>query len=277
MKHCTAQILFLSFVMVLASCSSFIRSITGDGSDESTSSSRAPASNGKSVTLDNGGATVLPSQSGLPEPSGPNLAANEFAAKAQLSSEKAARGYRRQADPWDGTGPFNEGSLWNPDGQDNFYFSKNLKHKLGDIVMVKLEPDVSDALNTKIASLLPRNSVNQVVADEAGRAAGENVASRVGTALGNANIGNAIGGAAANRVTASIEQKVKYLDVEEIPVRIIESLDRASFRVEGARRVNIRSAPYMLKITGIIRDEDIGANSTVATSKVFDSKMELTR
>ncbi len=244
--------------------------------DESSAVARAPSSNGKAISLDNGGNAETSRLAGQPDTVGPNLGANEFASRSKLNDDKASRGYRRQADPWDGTGPQNEGSLWNPDGQDNFYFTRNTRKKLGDILLVKLEPDVVEAMNTKINTLLARTLPQQVIADEAGRKAGEKISDKVGTAMGSPNIGRAVGDAAGNRVVAALDAKENHIDIEEIPVRLTESLPRSSFKVEGSRRVNVRGAPYLLKITGTVRDEDIGSG-TVATSKVFDSKMELTR
>lgn len=263
----------------LGGCASWMDAIKNDGEEATpVAETRAPASNGRAVTIDNGsdapGAKLVATQ---PEAIGANLGAQEFAAPTRQVNNRAAQGFRSGADPWDGTGPVNEGSLWNPDSQDNFYFSKNLLHKIGDILIVKVEADVNDALNTKVSALLDRSNVNQVVADEAGKAVGTAVAKKVGTALGNDNVAQAVGAATAARTTAALEPKTKYIDLEEIPVRITAVMPRNTFKVEGARRVSIRNAPYQLKLSGVVRDEDIGGNATVASNKVFESKMELTR
>lgn len=263
--------------LTLSGCASLIESIKGEEAPAPVSA-RAPASVGRAITIDNGSNSAGASlASGTPEPSGPNLGANEFAAQARVANERSAKGFRSASDPWDGTGPVNEGSLWNPDSQDNFYFSKNLLHKVGDILIVKVEADVNDALNTKVASILERNTVNEVVADEAGKAVKDAVSKKVGTAIGNQNIGNAVGAAAGARAVAALDPKQKYIDLEDIPVRIVATLPRNTFRVEGARRVMIRNAPYQLKLSGIVRDEDIGGSAMIASNKVLESKMELTR
>ena len=184
----------------------------------------------------------------------------------------------RKADPFDATGPYTEGSLWNGDSQDNFYFSKNVLHKVGDILIVKMEPDVSDALNQKIASILGRNSVQQVVADEAGKAAGAAAANAVGNATGNQNIGKAVGAAAADRTVAAIDEGTPhYIDVDEMSVRITEILPRSSYRIEGTKRVFVKNNPYTLRYFGVVRDEDIGSSSMLVSSKVIDSKLEMTK
>ena len=54
---------------------------------------------------------------------GSTEATNEYSGLARRNSDSARRGYRRGAQVWDGIDSVNEGSLWNPDNQSNFYFS----------------------------------------------------------------------------------------------------------------------------------------------------------
>jgi|GEM_PF-1324507 len=258
-------------------------SLTGEdqvqSADASQSSAGVPTRGPASiVAYDNRGPTGGITGAAPPnDPVGPDLSANEFAALSKQNDDRAARGYRRNASPWDGTGAANEGSLWNADAQDGFYFTKNLLFKIGDIVVVKIEPEVNQSLNFEIASLLGRTSVGQVVADEAGRKVASEVEGRVGKALGSEKIGEAVGAAAAEQATRALDPNARYVDISDIPVRIIETLPRNSYRVEGARRIYIKNAPYQIKLTGVVRDEDIGPQRMVASSRLFESKMELTK
>ena len=183
----------------------------------------------------------------------------------------------RKADPFDGTGPMNEASLWNGDSQDNFYFSKNVLHKIGDILIVKMEPEVNDALNLKIASVMGRGSVQQTIADEAGKAVGAAAEKKVGEAIGNENIAKAVGGAASERTVAALDERPRYVDVDEMSVRIVEMLPRNSYRIDGNKRVFLKNTPYNLRYSGVVRDEDVGPASVVVSSKVIDSKLEMVR
>lgn len=199
------------------------------------------------------------------------------ASVAPAADDTPAPTVRRKADPFDGTGPVNEGSLWDPEAQDNFYFSKNLMHKVGDLLVVKMEPEVSDALNLRIAAVVGRSSVQQVVADEAGKAVGTAVEQKVGDATGNANIAKAVGAAATDRAVASLDEKPRYVDLDEVSVRIAEVLPRNAYRIEGGKRITIRNSPYQLKYSGVVRDEDIGAGSIITSSKVIDSRLEMAK
>lgn len=242
-SRASARLLFAITLFALAGCSSWLQGfksgIVGDDASKAAKTKRSPSS--------------------LPTEEAPKPVAS------------------RKADPFDGTGPFNEASLWNPDSQDNFYFSKNVLHKIGDLLIVKMEPEVNDSLNLRIASVLGRNSVQQVVADEAGKAAAAGVEQKVGQAIGNENIAKAVGAAAGERTVAALDERPKYVDVDEISVRIMEMLPRNTYRVEGTRRVFVKSTPYTLRYSGVVRDEDVGPSSMIASSKIIDSRLEMVR
>ena len=266
----------------LSGCASWIKSfkssLTGDDQVSVAETSAAPTRGPASITAyDNrSGSTLAPSS--LPSASNaPDLAASEFAPLARLSDDRASRGYRRDATPWDGTGAANEGSVWNQDSQDGYLFTKNLLYKIGDIIVVKVEPEINNTLNYEIAAILGRTSVQQVAADEAARKVASEAAKRTEKALGSPALGTAVGQAAGDATRSALDSNVRYVDISDIPVRITETLARNSYKVEGARRVYIRNAPYQVKISGVVRDEDIGPTRMIASSRIFESKMELTK
>lgn len=241
--------------------------------NEDASGGRSPASP-QELSVDNkSGTNVSPDA----EASGPDLTQNELMSGQQHYNQKSSYGFRRNANPWYGTQADNEGSLWNPDSQDGFLFSKNLLHKLGDIIIVKLEPDVTTTMNEKVDEVLGRNTLNQVLADEAGKAAKTKVKDKVSKALGNSAVGEAVSEEVKNRTVSSIDGKAKAIDVENVAVRITAYGPRNTFFVQGARKVYIRNSPYKLKVEGIVRDEDIGPTSVVSSNMVFESKVEIVK
>lgn len=255
----------------LASCASWFHS------PKEVDTGRAPASSGTGSVMIYDQSSGLEIDPATQAPIGADLGRNEFSRQSSLHNERSKSGFRRQANPWDGTGPVNEGSLWNPDSQDGFLFSRNLLHKVGDVLIVKMESDINTALNTKIESLLGRQRLQDVVADETGKVVKEKTSEKVSDAVGNENVGAAVGRALGERTVASLESKSSYVQLDEVPVRILEVLPRNTFRVEGSKRITVMNAPYTFKMSGLVRDEDIGNVSMVSSSKLFESKMELTR
>ncbi len=239
---------------------------------EEEDSSRAPASTTKSSP----GSVVIDNRKfeGNFEkaPTGPNLGRNEFGVSA-------TQGGARGNDPWYGTGGDSDGSLWDGESQNNFYFSVNTSFKVGDVIIVKVDTDVNDSLNSRIAALLgPKGkSVQNVVAEEAGRSIAGTVSEQVAKTVGNERIAEAVGAGAGEKVTSSLDIAESYVNVDEIPVRITQVLDGRRFKVEGSRKVFIKNAPYQVVMTGVLRHEDIGRDGTIASAKVLESKLELTK
>ncbi len=274
--------LALASLASLTGCGTFMSnlkaSMVGGGEVEVPAEANAPAKSrhpSSIVAYDNRTPSGL--TSARPDSVGPDLAANEFGALARQNDERAARGFRRQATPWDGTGPASEGSLWNPEGQDNYLFTKNLAFKIGDFIVVKVDPEVNRTLNDKISGLLGRSTIQQIAADEAGAKAQDALDDKLKRMTGSDKLGNALAGAVGQATTAALDAPAAHVDIADITVRIMEELPRNSYRIEGARRIYIRNAPYQIKLSGIVRDEDIGPARLVASSRVFESRMELTK
>lgn len=268
-KHLSLALLAL-FLMGPIGCSSLSdlqRMAMGDP-DAEESKGRSPASRkkrGSVVIMDKKFEGDLENT-----PVGADLGRNEFGIQSSTQGKR---------DPWYGTGPENEGSLWNGASQDNFYFTVNTSYKVGDIIYVEIDSDVNDSLNAKIAALLGESgkSTRKVVAEETGREVASEVAKRVGDAIGNDRIGEAVGRDAGQRVESSLDLQQMYVNLDRIPMRIVEAVDERIFRIEGDRKIFIRNAPYKVAMTGRIRHEDVTPAGTIESTQVLESKLELTK
>lgn len=272
------MIVLASLILLTSACSSLMNDIKtamlGDEAVAEQQDVRAPASNNR-VEIDNRtGADFSGTEQG---PRGPTLGTNDFAHYSSHNNVRSGQGFRSNSNPWSGVGPSSEGSLWKDDTQDNFYFARNVIYSLGDLMVVTIDNEINDALNLRIAQILGRTSVQQVVADEAGKAAGNEAERQVQKVTGNDRIAEAVGKDIEGRTVASLDAKKRYVDVDNVTVRITELLNRGSYRIEGTKRVFVKDAPYNVKFSGIVRDEDIGANKMIASKAVLESKVELTR
>lgn len=181
--------------------------------------------------------------------------------------------------PWFGTGPENEGSLWNADAQDNFYFTQNTFFKVGDLVTVKVDSDVNDALNARILALLgdKAKSVRKIASEEAASAVKGEVSKEINKVVKNDRVADAIGATVGDSVDSALDIPERYVNLDEIPVRITEALPNRLFKVSGSKKVFIKNAPYQVVFTGKMRHEDIGKNGSIMASNVLESKLELTK
>ncbi len=272
MRHPKVAWIFLSVLSLgIGGCASWsdIVSLARNEEPEATTASRGPASSGgsKSIVIDERNFSGPSGQ----RPSGPDIARNEFGVQA--------KGTGKNKDPWYGTGPVNEGSLWSPESQDGFFFSRNTLHKVGDIIMVKMDAAVNESLNSKIVSIIgPKKSVQRTIAEEAGKSAGEKVAEGVDKLVKNKNVADAIGDAVAADAQAALDPTGDhYVNIDEIPARVVEYMNGGRFRIEGTRKVMIRTAAYAVKLSGTIRDEDVATNNSIDSNMVLESKLELTK
>jgi len=233
------------------------------GTDESERSPASKSQNG-SIVIREGKFDGNFSQA----PVGADLGKNEFGVSSTSKNN-----------PWYGTGPENEGSLWNGDTQDNFYFTQNTFFKVGDLITVKVDTDVNDALNSKILALLgdKAKSVRKIASEEAAGAVKDEVSKEVDKVVKNDRLAGAIGGAIGGSVETALDINERYVNIDEIPVRITESLPNRIFNVSGTKQVFIRNAPYQVVFSGKLRHEDIGKNGAIMASNVLESKLELTK
>ena len=204
---------------------------------------------------------------------------NTPAAGADLGRNEFGVPSNNKNNPWFGTGPENEGSLWNGDTQDNFYFTANTFFKVGDLVTVQVDSDVNDALNARILALLGDRvkSVRKVASEEAAAAVKDEVSQKIDGAVKNDRLAGAIGGAVGASVESALDISERYVNLDEIPVRITEALPNRVFNVSGSRKVFIKNAPYQVVFSGKMRHEDIGKDGKIMASNVLESKLELTK
>ncbi len=281
MSRALVKFFFLCLLLSsLGACSTWM-SLWGDeeGASSDSGESRAPASSSGEVAIDNSlPATGLP-VSDSDDRQGPNLSASEFNSKMSYSNDASSRGYRRNASPWDGLGPTNEGSLWDDTAQDNFYFVRNNMFRVGDIIVVTVEQGINDTLNTRISALVNRGAPSMLAAATSNAVQNAmGVRTPAELSASGAKPNNAeIAAAATKAAIQEMRGPDRFVDVDELTVRITEILPRNTFRVSGGRRVYIRNAPYQLKLNGIVRSEDVSASRVIASGRVLDSKLELTR
>jgi flagellar basal body L-ring protein FlgH len=274
----TSLVVPLAALLLTSGCASTFSKVgrwLGMGGDEKVSA-RAPAANSDTTTL--GDQDLMRTHAA---DDNPNLGGSEFSPQQRLFDERAQRGYRRNADPWQATGNYNEGSLWNADSQDNYLFTRNMVNKVGDFVIVKLEADLQEVLNSKLTALYrPAGSkpkLKDTIAEEAGKAAGDKVSDAVEKTIGNKAIADAAGNDVQDRTVAALTEKPRYFTTKEVPVRITEVNGRGTIKIEGVRRLFLKNGAFDLKVSGVIREEDLGPSRMVASSRLMDQKVEITR
>lgn len=268
MRFCVVGLLVLT-----SSCASMRGLIMGE--DDNTS--RGPASVAEETDNTSWGDIELKRQA---TEQGSEVATNgEFSSLARQHDDGARRGYRRSSDPWTQNGPYNEGSIWNPETQTGFYFTRNTLFQVGDFITLALEPDMMENVNQKLITLYKplKSNTRDTVAAEAGKALGDKVSGAVNQAVKNANVANAIGQDVSDRTQATLKERPRYFTTKEIPLRVVEITNKGMIKVEGNRTLFLRNANFEMKVGGLIREEDIGPTRMIASSKLIEPKVEVNK
>jgi len=171
---------------------------------------------------------------------------------ASVNSEQSQRG-RHPRSPFDSLQNDQIGSLWTDKGQENFYFSKNIKRRTGDIVILRVGSEINDLLESRIERYFTR-----IAQKEAKRAAASETDSNSTAAVANSS-------------------ETEKVEMGDLTMRLLQSLPRGSFSVQGEKQIYVRSKPFKVKISGIIKMEDIGPDDVVESARLLDSKVSLTK
>jgi flagellar basal body L-ring protein FlgH len=192
-------------------------------------------------------------------------------------------GDRRSFDPFQASSGDEDGSLWRADLQENYLFTRNLQFKVGDFVYVSLEPDLQEFMNQRLAKTMSTElqqaapGVQKVVAEEAGKAAGDQVNRSVASVVKNDRVAEAVGGAVANQVRSTLAPQKKLLDISEMPMRVTAILPQGELKIEGSMRRMVENIPVEMKLAGRLREQDVGPSLRVASSRLMDSQMEFVK
>lgn len=279
-----AALLFglLGLAIFSSGCASFNSMIWGepDTTVAGDANARAPASIDPENDGDDTRSVDTEVRQTVEELSGQGISGSEFSSIARRSDDRARRGFRRNASPWEGVETENEGSLWNSENQSNFYFTRNMTFNMGDLITLEFEPEDSEVLNTRLTGLyrpLLKPTTKEVVAEEAGKAAQAKVAEEVAGAIKNDAIANAVGQDVKDRTVAAINPKKRYFTSKDMTLRVTEVTNKGVIKVEGLKKLFLKNANFDLKVSGMLREQDIGAERRVASSRLLDAKMEIVK
>lgn len=149
---------------------------------------------------------------------------------------------------------FQEGSLWPGETSKNMLFSDNKARRIGDVVTVHI--------------LESATALNQATTDSNAHAE---------TTLGTDSGGGAIptkitldGGKkfTGNGKTTRTDQLKSTLSAI-----VVEVLPNGNLRIDGQRKMLVNNETQYLRVTGIIRPEDISFDNSILSSQIAESEI----
>jgi len=188
-----------------------------------------------------------------------------------------------------------EGSLWASDGQTNYYFTKNKVRGVGDIVTINVEPELFRDVKTEMTRSLTghEREIELNLAQDRmrrkvlGLDGGENK-----DQVGSAAAAPERGVAASDGKKKTIEDleamvpKATYADIDvgksleikekdTVMAEIIERYPNGNYKIRGTKRVRYRNGFRQLNVLGVVRGQDIAEDDTLASSKLYEYRVEV--
>ncbi len=199
----------------------------------------------------------------------------------------------------------NEGSLWAPDGQTNYFFTKNKVRGMGDIVTITIEADLIRDIGLEIRrTLTAREKENELIlAQEKIRAKvlGKDSEKKDGNdSLATSSSAPSREPAADKKKKGNTSSDVSFEDEPTIPTatladvdiakvlelkpndtmmaEIIERYPNGNYKVRGTKKVLYKNGyPRLVTLVGVARGQDISEEDLVTSGKLYEYRLEAIR
>ncbi|MFP4017460.1 MAG: flagellar basal body L-ring protein FlgH [Halanaerobiales bacterium] len=144
-------------------------------------------------------------------------------------------------------------SLWSDESAD-IYKNKEVEYESGDVITVLIE-ESSDAIQSSNTDLSQQSSV------DAGGSGFLDFLSVFG--LGYSDSDSSDG---QTQRSGSIKA--------DITTMIVDVYDNGNFKIEGSKTIKVNGEEQIIKLSGIIRPEDIAEDNSISSKKLADASIE---
>ncbi len=190
-----------------------------------------------------------------------------------------------------------EGSLWAPDGQTNFFFTKNKVRGPGDIVTIQVEKDiVQDTVSEISRTLTPEEKeVELGLAQDrlrakalghpdptakAGEKPPEKKEVRAPAAAGTEKKPveeEEISIPKATLADIDVSKSVELNAGEQILAEIVERFPNGNYKIKGTKKIRYHNNPRVLTVLAVVKGTDISEEDTLNSGRLYEYRLEVLR
>lgn len=145
-------------------------------------------------------------------------------------------------------------SLWSDESAD-MYKNKKKDYQLGDVVTVIIE-ESTNAINSANTSVSQGSSVD------------------AGGGLGLLNFLKSFGFSYSDQDGSEGETGRSGSISADITTMIVDVYANGNFKIEGTKRSKINNEEQIIKISGVIRPEDISEDNSISSKKLADASID---
>lgn len=165
-----------------------------------------------------------------------------------------------------------DSSLWNSQGQGNFYFARNSRFESGDLVVVTVDRALRREIQYALWKSLPaeqrriRRKPSSV--DDAKKDAKTVAGAAAAAGVGNKEADEKLAAEEAAKSSLGAGDK----DIDLIRMEIMENLGNGLVRLQGQKRVIYRGRPKFVEVSGLVRGKDIDDQARVNSKTFLDMR-----
>ncbi|MFP4016864.1 MAG: flagellar basal body L-ring protein FlgH [Halanaerobiales bacterium] len=146
------------------------------------------------------------------------------------------------------------GSLWSEESAD-IYKAKDKEFEVGEIVTVIIE-ESSTASHSANTNLNQQSDVDG------------------GAGIGLLDFLRSLGFSYSDQDSADGSTERSGELNADITVKLVESFENGTFKIEGSKSVKLNEEEHLIKLSGIIRDDDIDEENYISSDKIADAQIE---
>ncbi|MFW5981736.1 MAG: flagellar basal body L-ring protein FlgH [Halanaerobiaceae bacterium] len=146
------------------------------------------------------------------------------------------------------------GSLWSEESAD-IYKAKEKEFEVGEIVTVIIE-ESSTASHSANTNLNQQSDVDG------------------GAGIGLLDFLRSLGFSYSDQDSADGSTERSGELNADITVKLVESFENGTFKIEGSKSVKLNDEEHLIKLSGIIRDDDIDEENYISSDKIADAQIE---
>jgi flagellar L-ring protein precursor FlgH len=161
----------------------------------------------------------------------------------------------------------NPGSLFSA-AENTELYADNRARRVGDIVLIKVVE------NAKSKSKADTTADRETKSSLGVTAAFERKTAGLGPLSGPVGISPILSTASSSGLSAKGETKRENYVTATIGARVLNVLPGGVLQVQGARAVRVNEETQYMVVSGLIRSQDVGADNSVESTQLADSKIE---
>jgi flagellar basal body L-ring protein FlgH len=190
-----------------------------------------------------------------------------------------------------------DGSLWNSDGQTNYFMTKNTVHSDGDLVTITSDEDfLKDVAAELKRTMTPDERENEIeLAQERNRrranglpedpnavpgkddkvASAQSAPARAPAAIGDDTKPVSVPAVAWADVDLRKSMEMKAGD--PIMTEVLERYPNGNYKLRGLKRIRVHGQSKMVSVIAIAKHADISPDDTIPAGKLYEYRIEAVR